>query len=98
MDHARTPPPRLSERTAVPLPEALEEILLACLAKSPDDRPQGAEDVATALERVAVVEPWTPARARRWWQEHRVVVASLEEPTVAAEGPPAEKRRVGPAV
>lgn len=98
MDHARTPPPRLSERTAVPLPEGLEEVLLACLAKAPADRPQSAEDVAAALERVAVADAWTPARARHWWQEHRVAVADREEPTVAVAGPPAQKRRVGPAV
>ena len=93
MDHARTPPPRLSERSTLPLPEGLEEILLACLAKTPDDRPQSAEDVAAALERVAVTDAWTPERARRWWQEHREVVASLEEPTVAVAGPPAATGR-----
>jgi len=54
------------------------------------------EDVAAALERVAVADAWTPARARHWWQEHRVAVADREDPTVA--GPPAQKRRVGPAV
>jgi serine/threonine-protein kinase len=98
MDHARTPPPRLSERAAVPLPEGLEEVLLACLSKGPADRPQSAEDVAAALERVAVADAWTPARARHWWLEHRVAVAGREAPTVAVTGPPVEKRRVGPGV
>jgi serine/threonine-protein kinase len=98
MDHARTPPPRLSERTTVALPEGLEEVLLACLAKAPADRPQSAEYVAAALERVAVADAWTPALARRWWQENRGIVTSREEPTVAVAGPPAEKRRVGPAI
>ncbi len=98
MDHARTPPPRLSDRAPGPVPPALEEILFACLRKSPDERPQGVEEVAAALEKISTPETWTPSGARLWWQEHRAVVASLEEPTVAIEGPPAERRRVGPAV
>jgi serine/threonine-protein kinase len=98
MDHARTPPPRLSQRATVALPEGLEEILLACLAKAPADRPRSAEDVAAALESVAVADAWTPARASRWWQEHRVVAASREEQTIAVDAAPVQKRRIGPAV
>jgi serine/threonine-protein kinase len=97
IDHARTPPPRLSERTESPLPKGLEEILLACLEKAPDDRPQSAEDVAAALERIALAEGWTPSRARRWWIEHQVVAERPEEETVEVEAPQFETRRVGPA-
>jgi serine/threonine-protein kinase len=97
MDHARTPPPRLSERAPGPVPPMLEEVLLACLAKSPDERPQSADEVAAALEKIALPESWTPSRAGRWWQENGVVRVSSDEPTVAVEAPQAEIRRVGPA-
>lgn len=97
MDHARTPPPRLSERAAAAFPQGLEEVLLACLQKAPDDRPQSAEDVAAALEQIALAEGWTPARARRWWQEHPVAVVSPEAETVSVAAPPAATKRVGPA-
>ena len=98
MDHARTSPPRLSERSGGPWPEGLEEILFACLQKSPDDRPQSAEDFANALERIELAQGWTPRRARRWWLEHPIASQSAEEPTVAVEVPQAATRRVGPAV
>jgi hypothetical protein len=47
----------------------LEEIVLACLAKSPADR-------------VDVGEEWTAARARLWWEENRPGV-SLPEAALA---------------
>lgn len=40
------PPPRLAE----PVPPALADLLVACLAKDPDDRPQSAADVGGALQ------------------------------------------------
>ncbi|HMA17738.1 MAG TPA: serine/threonine-protein kinase [Thermoanaerobaculia bacterium] len=99
MEHARTPPPRPSERAPGPLPPGLEEILLGCLRKSPDERPQSIEEVAAALEKIAASERWTASRARRWWQEHRVErERSSDEPTLSAEAAPAEVRRVGPAL
>jgi eukaryotic-like serine/threonine-protein kinase len=97
IDHARTRPPRLSERAEGQLPEGLEEILFACLEKAPDDRPQSADEVATSLERIRVAEGWTSARARRWWLEHPAVPAISEDRTVAVEAAADAIRRVGPA-
>jgi eukaryotic-like serine/threonine-protein kinase len=96
MDHARTPPPRLSERSSVRLPEGLEALLFSCVQKSPDDRPQSAADVAASLERIASGEEWNAPRARRWWLEHPIVAGLHEAETVAA-APPVATRRVGPA-
>jgi eukaryotic-like serine/threonine-protein kinase len=88
MDHARTPPPRLSERSSAKLPERLESVLFSCLQKNPDDRPQSVEELALELEKVAASPVWTPSRARQWWLEHPMEVASPEEETVAAAPPP----------
>jgi len=89
MDHARTPPPRLSERSSARLPERLESVLFSCLQKNPDDRPQSVEELALELEKVAASPVWTPSRARQWWLEHPVEVAAAKEETVAIVPPPA---------
>jgi serine/threonine protein kinase len=47
--HVETPPPRPTS-TEGELPEALVELILQCLAKSPDKRPQSAEQIAKALD------------------------------------------------
>jgi len=65
--HSEPEPP--SERLGSPLPEALEELILDCLQKDPDKRPQSATEVARRLEQCDV-EPWTVHDARQWWDEY----------------------------
>jgi eukaryotic-like serine/threonine-protein kinase len=68
--HLREQPVPPSQRTTLPIPAALERLVLACLAKKPEDRPRSAADLARALASVEG-EPWTEARAREWWTAHR---------------------------
>jgi eukaryotic-like serine/threonine-protein kinase len=68
--HLRAEPRPPSQRTAVPIPAALDRIVLACLAKKPDDRPRSAGDLSRALGSVEG-EPWNEKRAREWWAAHR---------------------------
>ncbi|HKA86569.1 MAG TPA: serine/threonine-protein kinase [Haliangiales bacterium] len=68
-DHAYKQPTRPSERAGRPLPAELEEVVLACLAKDPDARPDGAEALARRL-RACLPRRWSQERARRWWAEH----------------------------
>lgn len=49
--HTTMAPPKLRER-APDAPEALENLIDACLAKEATDRPQSAEEVQKALERI----------------------------------------------
>jgi serine/threonine-protein kinase len=70
MHHINTPPAAPSTRTEMPIPPALEGLLLSCLAKSPNDRPQSAKQLLRALDQVVTAEPWTDGRARAWWAEH----------------------------
>ena len=60
---------RPSERLGRPLPEALESLVLAALAKTADERPESASAFADALSRCAGVPPWTEAEAAGWWRE-----------------------------
>jgi len=67
--HLQSEPERPSvaaERTIHP---GLEDVVMACLAKKPGDRPAGAQALAERLRALAFDEPWTEARARSWWAE-----------------------------
>src|SRR6185295_13330386 len=46
MQHAKAVPQPPSERTELAIPKELDAIVLACLAKNPDDRPQSARELA----------------------------------------------------
>lgn len=48
--HFQAPRSFESVSTSIKIPKALESLVMACLAKSPNDRPQNASDVIAALE------------------------------------------------
>ena len=68
--HARTPPRPPSKVSGLPIPGRLEEIVLACLEKSPDQRPASAVELYRQLGEIPLTSPWTAERAERWWREH----------------------------
>ena len=70
MQHVQATPPRLSQMTELEVPSALEELLLRCLAKAPEDRPQTASALHDLLVRVQTATAWTKQRAELWWQRH----------------------------
>jgi len=87
VQHAGTAPPRPSSRTPAPIPEALDDLVLECLAKDPAQRPQTAGVLAQRLAAVATQSPWTEARARQWWVEHLEPDESpAADPTNAGNG------------
>jgi serine/threonine-protein kinase len=65
--HAEPVPP--SVRTELPIPAPLEHLVLACLAKTPGDRPQSARQLGQALDAIDGME-WSEEEAGRWWKEH----------------------------
>jgi serine/threonine-protein kinase len=69
--HAHTPPTPPSERSEMAIPPALDRLVMACLAKSPADRPQSAKALSLRLGEVDGLSPWTEERARDWWETHR---------------------------
>jgi hypothetical protein len=48
----------------------LDRVVLACLAKKPEDRPQTATELDRMLTEVEV-EPWSEEEANRWWSTHQ---------------------------
>lgn len=60
-----------SEKLGRPLPEDLEKVILRCLEKAPEARPQSALELSSALGECHGERPWTAADATAWWDEHR---------------------------
>jgi hypothetical protein len=73
--HARTAPQPPSKVAGRPIPERLEEIVMACLEKTPDKRPSSAVELWRELGEVPLTTPWTLERAEGWWREHLAELA-----------------------
>jgi serine/threonine-protein kinase len=52
LKHLQQPPEPPSRRTSLPIPPALEVLVLACLAKRPDERPRSAAELAARLRAI----------------------------------------------
>ena len=81
--HIKAPPTPPSQRTELPISPELDAIVLACVAKSPDDRPADANALREQLAQLGLAEQWTRARAQRWWDAHR---PQTLEPCAVCEG------------
>ena len=71
MHHIHTQPAPPSARSDLPIPPALDTLVLSCLAKDPADRPQSARELSLLLSEVEGVGGWSQERARQWWATHR---------------------------
>src|SRR5690606_14577661 len=82
--YKRPDPP--AARLGRPVPEDLAALLLACLAKRPDERPASAEALRDALLGCAAAGRWSEAAARAWWEEWRARLARgpLERARIAS--------------
>jgi serine/threonine-protein kinase len=68
--HLQEAPVPPSQRTELAVPPALDRVILACLAKKPEDRPGTATELERRLAEIEV-EPWTEEEAERWWSLRR---------------------------
>jgi eukaryotic-like serine/threonine-protein kinase len=71
LQHAQTAPAPPSARSELTIPPALDELVLACLAKEPAQRPQTARELSLRLAELEARHPWTQERAREWWALHK---------------------------
>ena len=69
--HLHSVPEPPSTRLGAPVAADLEAVLLACLAKRPEDRPASAHVLRERLRACAAAGRWTNARAAQWWADHR---------------------------
>jgi len=69
--HLELAPEPPSSQAPEPFDPGLDQLLLACLAKDPADRPQTAREVAVRLEDLLDRLPeWDALDAARWWKQH----------------------------
>src|SRR5262249_24726536 len=64
-----------SQRTEMPISPELDALVLKCLEKDPDRRPQDAEQLLEMLVRCHVRESWDNDAARAWWEKHLLDLA-----------------------
>ncbi len=65
--HLREPPEPPSTFSPMPIPDALEQTVLACLEKDRDQRPRTADELAARLAECDTAAAWTTERAQAWW-------------------------------
>jgi len=74
-------PPR---QVNLDVPEELEEVIMRCLEKDPEDRFQDVTALQRALRDVKLAEPWSSEFASQWWScngcpERKKLAAALVE-------------------
>jgi serine/threonine-protein kinase len=71
--HISEPVPPLRPKVAGWLPQGLEDLILACLAKFPEDRPASAREMIKRLRAIEIPPEyeWTDERAVAWWQNFK---------------------------
>ena len=80
VQHAQTPPTPPSARMDMPIPKALDDLVMSCLAKAPASRPPSARELSHRLSEVDATSAWTQERAREWWMMHVPVVTTRSDP------------------
>ena len=82
--HVHTPPTPPSKQVEG-IPDALERLILSCLAKQPRERPASAGAMVEALDAIAPSAPWASGRAHAWWDAFDAErSADAEPPPVSA--------------
>jgi serine/threonine-protein kinase len=69
--HAHQKPVLPSRRIDRPMHPGLEALVMQCLEKNPNKRPQTARELSDALSALHFEHPWTDERAELWWKQNR---------------------------
>jgi serine/threonine-protein kinase len=75
LHHVQTPPVPPSQRTEMPIPRELDELVMACLEKDPAKRPQDARELFGMAQQCHCSDSWGADAAKRWWEMHLLELA-----------------------
>ncbi len=81
MHHVQTAPTPPSKRSEMTIPRDVDELVMACLEKNPDQRPQRADQLWDMTMSCHCGESWNQDAARRWWEAH---LPHLTQPLILA--------------
>ena len=78
LQQVQSVPEKPSARLHGPVSADLEELLMSCLAKQPEERPASAETLAAALAKCATAAVWGREQAGEWWRKRSAAIKSPE--------------------
>jgi serine/threonine-protein kinase len=70
LQHVQAAPVPPSQRTELPIPREIDELVLACLQKDPNKRPQNAEVLLGMTYSCKSGDCWSSDLAKTWWDKH----------------------------
>ena len=70
MQHLQGTPVPPSQRTELPVPRELDDLVMACLQKDPKLRPQNAGELFRMACNCRDRDEWTQEQAETWWKAH----------------------------
>ncbi len=70
MKHMKATPESPSQRLGSAIHPKLEEVILACLAKQPLQRPRTAREIVLLLDGIVLEEVWTTSAGAEWWKTY----------------------------
>ena len=90
LQHVQESPIPPSQRSELPIPREVDDLVLACLEKEPAKRPQSADHLLRMIRQCRLGESWDHERSKGWWQTH---MPDLTGALKAADAPPATAER-----
>ena len=81
VDHVHAEPVPPSARLGAALPREVDQFVLDCLRKNPDDRPEDAGELLERIHAYNLAGRWSTSQARAWWKAR---LPGLAEPLTVA--------------
>jgi len=70
VEHVQATPIPPSQRTELPIPRELDELIMRCLEKDPEKRPRDAAELFGMACSCCTRSAWNNDAARQWWELH----------------------------
>lgn len=61
---------RPSRRSSLPISREVDQLVLDCLKKNPQDRPRDAMEILSRIQSTNLAKAWSGKQAQTWWRAH----------------------------